>query len=56
MDILINVESQRLKVTSNIRSFIAGSREFIRFVFDLDEGWDGLTIFAQFIQDGTAYN
>lgn len=56
MDILVNVVNQKLKVATNLRNLIAGSQEFIRFVFSLDSGWDGLRVFAQFIQDGTAYN
>lgn len=56
MNILINVVNQKLKVVKNISNLISGTQEFIRFKFLLDSGWDGLTIFAQFIQNGRAYN
>ena len=56
MNILINVVNQKLKVVKNISNLISGTQKFIRFKFILDSGWDGLTIFAQFIQNGKAYN
>lgn len=56
MDILVNVANQRLKIAANLKNLIAGTQEFVRFVFNLDSGWDGLRVFAQFIQDGVAYN
>lgn len=56
MNILINVVNQRLKVVKNISNLISGTQKFICFKFILDSGWDGLTIFAQFIQNGKAYN
>lgn len=56
MDILINVAGQKLRTTTNNRRLVAGTREYIRFVFTLSEDWSGLKIFAQFTQNGESYN
>lgn len=56
MDILVNVTNQKIRVASNLRSLVAGTQEFVRFVFCLSGDWNGLTVFAQFIQNGVAYN
>lgn len=56
MTILVRVVNQKLKTTSNLKSLVSGSQEFVRFKFSLDSEWDDLIVFAQFIQDGTAYN
>ena len=56
MDILVNVANQKLKISTNLKSLVAGTQEFIRFVFNLSGDWDGLTTFAQFSQNGVSYN
>ena len=56
MDILVNVANQKLKIATNLKSLVSGTQEFIRFVFNLTSDWDELMTFAQFIQDGVAYN
>ena len=56
MDILVTVKHQKIKVTSNYKPIISGSQKFVKFAFNLDESWSGLTVFAQFIQNGIAYN
>lgn len=56
MDIRVDVVNQRLQTATNLTSFIAGTQEFIRFVFNLDGDWDGLLVFAQFTQNGNSYN
>ena len=56
MDILVNVVNQRLKVSTNQKTFVAGTQEFIRFVFELSDDWSSLTTFAQFQQNGHSYN
>lgn len=56
MDILVNVANQKLKIATNLKSLVAGTQEFVRFVFNLTGDWDGLLTFAQFRQDGVAYN
>lgn len=56
MDIRVDVVNQRLQTATNLKSFIAGTQEFIRFVFNLDGDWDDLLVFAQFTQNGVSYN
>ena len=56
MDILVNVVNQKLRIATNLKSLVSGTQEFIRFVFNLSNDWDGLTTFVQFVQDGIAYN
>lgn len=56
MDIGINVVNQQLRTTTNLRTFVSGSQNFVRFVFDLPEEWNDLLTFAQFAQNGIAFN
>ena len=56
MDILVNVANQKLKIATNLKSLVAGTQEFVRFVFNLTGDWDNLLTFAQFQQNGVAYN
>lgn len=57
MNIKVRVVNQELKVATNLSSRLAkGSQQFVRFFFKLDEEWDNLTVFAQFVQGGNAYN
>jgi len=59
MDILVNVVNQKLKIATNLRSFVEGTQNFVHFVFNLPDEWLTLgynKIFAQFIQNGTGYN
>lgn len=57
MDIIVNVINQKLRIASNLKYIIAGTQEFIRFVFNFrSDDWDDLMTFAQFIQNGHAYN
>ena len=56
MNILVNVINQKLKIKANTKRLISGTQKFIRFEFILDDAWDDLLVFAQFIQNGRAYN
>lgn len=57
MNISIQVRGQNLIGPKNLTStMVEGSQEFIYFTFDLDVDWQGLTIFAQFIQNQKGYN
>lgn len=56
MDVIVNVINQKLKIASNLKNFVEGSENFIRFVFKLSSDWDGLSKYAQFIQKGIAYD
>jgi hypothetical protein len=56
LNVYISVREQTLHVTSTLNTLVEGSRNFIRLHFDLDSDWDGLSVFAQFIQSGRAVN
>lgn len=56
MNININVIGQRLHMMSNLRGFVDGSQEFVKFTFSLDADWNDLIASAQFMQNGIAYN
>ena len=56
MNIYINVVNQTLHITSSTEYIVEGSQNFVRFRFGLDESWGTLTTFAQFAQNGVAYN
>lgn len=56
MDVLVNVANQKLKIATNLKSLVAGTQEFVRFVFNLAGDWDNLMTFAQFSQNGVSYN
>ena len=56
MDININVVNQKLHITTSLKSLVAGTQNFIRFVFNLASDWDDLVPFAQFTQNGHSYN
>ena len=54
MDILVNVAQQKLRIAANLRKVVAGSQEFVRFIFNFDEEWDGLLILkaSRILNDG----
>ena len=56
MTINVDVIGQKLKIVSNTKNLVSGSQNFVRFFFNLDSDWDGLTVFAQFQQNGNSYN
>lgn len=57
MDIKVNVDKQKLKVATNLKTYVSGTQEFIKFTFNfVDNSWDNLTTFAQFKQGSNAYN
>lgn len=56
MDILVNVSNQKLKIATNLKNLVAGTQEFVKFTFNLTSDWDNLMTFAQFQQNGVAYN
>lgn len=56
MTILINVINQELRLATPFKSIVDGSQKFIKFKFALDEIWDNIMPFAQFIQNGIGYN
>lgn len=56
MKIPIKVSGQKMRLPSNYKFIAPKSQKFVNFVFDLSSDWDGLTIFAQFGQNGEGYN
>lgn len=56
MEVLVNVIGQKLRISTNCKTFVDGTHNFIKFVFTLSDDWDDLYTCAQFIQDGTAYS
>lgn len=56
MEVLVNVIGQKLRIATNCKTFVEGTRNFIKFVFVLPDEWIGLDMQAQFIQDGAAFN
>lgn len=56
MDVLVNVVNQKLKIETNLRCIVAGTQQFIRFIFNLPDEWKELMPFVQFSQNGTGYN
>lgn len=56
MRVDVEVRNQDLIIPPDNECIVEGTQEFIQFHFILNDGWENLTNFAQFIQDGTAYN
>lgn len=56
MEIFVNVTNQKLSIASSFCNVVSGSQEFVKFKFILGEEWNGLLTFAQFTQNGRAYN
>lgn len=56
MEIFVNVTNQKLSISSSFCNVVSGSQEFVKFKFILGEEWNGLLTFAQFTQNGRAYN
>ena len=57
MEIKINVDKQKMRVETNLKTFVSGTQEFIKFIFMFkDPLWKDLKIFAQFRQGDKSYN
>lgn len=56
MEVLVSVIGQKLRIATNCKTFVEGTRNFIKFVFSLPDEWASLSMHAQFIQDGVALN
>ena len=46
MDIIVNVSHQRLRIANYLKTLVAGTQRFIRFVFKLPNEWSNLRVFA----------
>ena len=55
MEILVNVVGQKLKAATNQKTLVAGTQEFIKFVFELPDDWKDLKTFVQFRQGENVY-
>lgn len=56
MDVYVDTAGQNLRVATNQKRFVTGTQNFIRFIFELSDDWAGLTLSAQFKQNGMRYN
>lgn len=56
MDVLVDVSNQRIRLSTHINAFVAGTKSFIRFVFNLSDEWRDLNKYAQFTQGNISYN
>ncbi len=55
MNIYVNVSEQKLQVSGYPRTFVAGTVDFIQFIFTLNDQWEDLLVTAQFEQNGKTY-
>lgn len=55
MDIPVSIVNQKLKIAMNYKTIVSGTKEFIRFVFGIPNGWEGLGLIAQFKQNNKVY-
>ena len=56
MDIYVSVANQKLKIATNLKNLVAGTKDFIRFIFELTDDWQNLHPFVQFKQNDVTYN
>ena len=56
MTVNVDVIGQKLKIATNTKVFIESSHSFVKFIFNLADGWEDLTCFAQFKQGSNSYN
>ena len=46
MDVLVDVSNQRIRLSTHINAFVAGTKSFIRSVFNLSDEWRDLNKYA----------
>lgn len=56
MEVLVNVIGQKLRIPSNFKKVITGSRKFVKFVFTLSSEWSYITPHAKFTQDDNVFD
>lgn len=56
MELLVKVNGQKLSNANTERTLVAGSQEFVKFIFQMDDDWSPLNTFVQFSQNGYSYN
>lgn len=50
MDVLVVVSGQRLRIPADSKRFVSGTKNSVRFVFNFDQLWDGMNLYAKFEQ------
>ena len=55
MDIPVHVVDQKLKISMNYKTIVAGTSGFVRFIFNVSNDWDDLGLVANFKQNGIIY-
>lgn len=56
MIIPVIVNGQRMRIPSEYKFVAPRSQKFVKLKFRLSQDWNGLTIFAQFVQNNNPYN
>lgn len=56
MDVFIDVVNQKLRVATNLRKYVSGTNQFVRFIFNLSDDWAGLTTRAEFLQNENVFS
>lgn len=56
MEIFVNVIGQKLKIPSNLKRVVAGSRKFIKLIFTLSSEWTYITPHVKFIQGDNVFD
>lgn len=56
MEIFVNVIGQKLKIPSNLKRVIAGSKKFIKLIFTLSSEWTYITPHVKFIQGNNVFD
>ena len=56
MEIVVDVIGQRLRLPANLKDYVEGSSNFVKFRFEFSDDWNGLVVFAQFGQSGNYFN
>lgn len=56
MEIFVNVIGQKLKIPSNLKRVVAGSKKFIKLIFTLSSEWTYITPHVKFIQGNNVFD
>lgn len=56
MDISVSVVGQKMYLQTGNYIYAPGTNNFVRFLFDLSDDWDGYMMFAQWRQGNNTYN
>jgi len=56
MEILVRVVNQKLKIRTDMRHIVSGTKQFVRFIFDIPDQFAALAPHAQFVQGENIYD